>query len=67
VENGWDQYKLHVTAELKRMNACQRDMKNELSAIRIEIARLQAKAGMWGAVGAAIPVAIMLGVQILMP
>lgn len=41
------------------------ELTTELSQIRTELATLKVKSGIWGAVGASIPVLIMLGIQYL--
>ena len=63
--NGWNEYEKLVMAELERLNTAVQCISNEVVSIRVEIAMLKVKAGMWGAVGACIPVVMMLAVEIL--
>jgi hypothetical protein len=51
-----------VLKELERLNNGMESMNKELTNIRVEIAMLKVKSGMWGAVGACIPIAIMLAI-----
>ena len=63
--NGWNEYEKLVMAELDRLNAAVGCMSAEVTGIRVEIAMLKVKAGMWGAVGACIPVIMMLAIEFL--
>lgn len=76
-ENGWDQWAVFVLKKLERLdehyealrkevNAGYIDMQKEVSTIHAEIATLKARAGMWGAVGAAIPILLMLAIQLML-
>jgi len=62
-ENTWEWW---VYRELGRISEIQNVMNDKVTKIQIEIATLKVKAGVWGVVGAAIPVVIMLGLQFLM-
>lgn len=64
--DGWNQYAKHVLAELQRLssssqthaevlNETKLEFIKEIQAIRIEIAMLKIKAGIWGLVAGAIP------------
>jgi len=64
--DGWDQWAIYVLKELERLNIHYEALRKEVSSIRTEIATLKAKAGLWGAVGAAIPVLVLLAVQLLL-
>ena len=72
--DGWDQWAVFVLNELERLNgnyealrkevgAIHTSMQKEISTVHTEIATLKVKAGLWGAVGAAIPVLLMLAIQ----
>ncbi len=63
--NGWMQWSKHVLKELERLDSRHEEMNAELMKIRIEIAKLQVKAGVWGLVGGAIPVAVGLAIMLL--
>jgi VIT1/CCC1 family predicted Fe2+/Mn2+ transporter len=68
-ENDWNRMAVHVQAELQRLADAQEKLANELTTFRIEVkselATLKVKAGVWGLVGAAFPVALMLAVEYL--
>ena len=78
--NGWSQWAKHVLRELKRLSESQEKMSERFSKdimklrddvnedvldIKTDIARLQVKAGIWGLIGASIPVAVGLGIWVL--
>lgn len=54
----WTEWAHHVLQELKRLDACTSEIKVVMAEIRIEQAKLQVKSGVWGALGASIPVLI---------
>lgn len=57
-ENGWLQWGKHVLEELKRLNTCYDNLLKENGKMRVEIAKLKVKSGIWGLAGGSIPVAI---------
>lgn len=63
--DGWDQWAVYVLKELERLNVHYEALRGEVGKIHTEIATLKVKAGMWGAVGAAVPVLIMLAIQLM--
>lgn len=63
--DGWDQYGVFILKELERLNVNYETLRKEVSKIYPEIATLKTKAGLWGAIGAAIPVLLMLAVQLM--
>ena len=63
--NGWDEYGKHVLAELKRQNENMEEANKRLITIEVEIAMLKVKAGIWGLIGASIPVCVMLAINFL--
>lgn len=67
--NDWGAWSNHVLIELKRLNSNQEAMEHELSekltSMKIEISQLQVKAGIWGAIGGAIPVVAVLLFKLL--
>lgn len=71
--DSWEEWSQYVLKELKRLNDCYEALRGELIALRVndlpeiktEIALLKLKAGVWGAVGATIPVLILLAIQML--
>ena len=77
IEDGWDQWAAFVLKGLDRLDAhyealrkevgeIHTSVQKEISTVHTEIATLKAKAGLWGAVGAAIPVLLMLAIQLLL-
>lgn len=76
-EDGWDQWAVYVLKELERLNGnyealrvefstVRTEIQKEISTVHTEIATLKARAGLWGAVGAAIPVLLMLAIQLML-
>jgi len=53
--NNWSK---HVLTELERLKECVLSIQEEVIQTRIELAKLKVRAGIWGAVGAMIPVVI---------
>lgn len=69
MENGWNEWSKFVLKELERQSDCidevnksiarlTHDMNKRFEEVNIEIATLKVKAGLWGALGGAIPVAL---------
>ena len=54
----WDQWGIHILEELKRLSIGIEDMKTDLSSLKQEIAMLKVKSGVWGCIGALIPITI---------
>lgn len=59
--NGWSAYEKHVLAELSALKdgqvalrQAQAEANEQLVLVRIDVAMLKVKSGLWGAVGAAI-------------
>lgn len=65
-ENGWDQWAKFVLHELERLNINYEALRKEVGKIHTEVATLKTKAGLWGAVGAAVTVLLMLVIQLMM-
>lgn len=74
--NGWTQYQKLVLAELERnaegikeLNEKKderlREMNAQFGEIKIQIAMLKVKAGIWGLMAGMIPVIIALAIQVL--
>ena len=63
--DSWDQWQVFVLKELERLNEHYEGMRKEVGKIHTEVATLKARAGLWGAAGAAIPVLLMLAIQLL--
>ena len=64
-QNGWNEYSKLVLAELVRADARLTAIEVGISNVRIDIARLQVKSGMWGAIAGLIPSAIAVGYILL--
>jgi len=65
-EDGWDQWAKFVLKELERLNVNYEALRKEVGKIHTEIATLKVKAGLWGAAGAAVPILLMLAVQLML-
>lgn len=52
----WSEYKRLVLSELKRLHDTIEGIEKAIGKINTEIATLKAKAGIWGAIGASIPI-----------
>lgn len=67
--DGWNEWSRHVLSELERINQQVEKLHDEVSRLRQDLAvvrtELRLKAGIWGAIGAAIPVIVMLAFQLL--
>jgi hypothetical protein len=63
--NGWGEYQRLVLAELKRFNDNFETINLTIAKMQVEIGKLQIKAGVWGAIGGAIPVLVLLVVSLL--
>lgn len=51
INNGWDKHAKLVLSELERLNQNHYHLTTTVQNIRIDIAMLNVKAGMWGALG----------------
>ncbi len=51
--------------EFERLNNCIEDLRKDVQNLSIDIAKLKIKAGVWGILGGAIPVVIMIGAWII--
>lgn len=59
-KDDWGVWSKHVLHELERLNKSYEHLRKEMSGIREELAVLKFKSGLWGAVGASIPVIMMI-------
>lgn len=62
----WAEWSKHVLRELERLNGVMEGMREEMGKMKTEVAMLKMKSGLWGAMGATIPIAVMVAVQILL-
>ena len=76
-ENGWNEYSKLVLHELERLNECRnKDLKNfqefrdcvkrSFEQIKVDIAVLKVKAGIWGFAGASIAVFLWIAVELFL-
>jgi hypothetical protein len=56
--NGWVEYKKMVLAQLDTLTTGIHDINEELKSIRVELAMLKVKSGVWGAMAGLIPAGI---------
>lgn len=56
--NGWSDWSKHVLLELTRLNTCYEGLRKDVDSISRELAALRVKSGLWGMLGAAIPVSL---------
>jgi hypothetical protein len=63
--NGWSEYEKLVLNELERHNNLIEGIREDVSDIRSEIAMLKVKSGLWGMLGATIPLAIAIGLKLI--
>ena len=63
--NGWREWSKYVLKEMERLNACYDQQTKIINKMVIDIAMLKVKAGVWGALGGAVSVAIGIGVLLL--
>jgi hypothetical protein len=72
-DDSWPEWSRHVLAELKRLNDNLANLDDKIdtikdghiSPLKIEIAMLKVKSGIWGLIGGAIPVILMVLVELL--
>jgi hypothetical protein len=57
-ENGWNEWGRHVLSELKRLNEWVGEVDKKQTTILMQLSALKVKAGVWGLIAGAIPVAI---------
>ena len=65
MSDDWESYSRLVLAELTRLNECLNNTKKELVEVRIELAALKIRAGVWGMAAGAIPVLLYIAVKLL--
>jgi hypothetical protein len=53
--NGWNEWSIHVLAELKRLDSGHARILEKQEQLIREVAALNVKAGVWGLVGGALP------------
>jgi len=63
--NNWSEYQKLVLAELERHGSLISDIDGKISDIRVEIAMLKVKSGVWGAAAGLVSVLVFLLYQML--
>ena len=63
--NGWQEWSHHVLIQLEALDSDIKTLSDRVVAVRLEVARLQVKAGVWGALAGLIPSVIMLTVALI--
>jgi len=63
-EGEWREYQKYVLNELQRHNQLLEKINDKLSKVDSEIATLKVKSGLWGMLGAAVPLAIAMSFKI---
>lgn len=74
--DGWREWSRYVLKEIEHSREASESLRKEVSALRTdfatqsveihtELATLRTKAGLWGAMGAAVPVLLMIAIQLL--
>ncbi len=61
--NGWDEWGKHVLAEVGRLSEEIHAMRKEQNIMGKQLAALKVKSGVWGAMGACIPIALLLLIE----
>jgi hypothetical protein len=64
-DDDWKQYQKYVLNELQRHNKLLEKINDKISKVDSEIATLKVKSGLWGMLGATIPLAIAMSFKIL--
>jgi hypothetical protein len=53
-DNGWEKYGERVLSEMQDLKDCYKELSDKMITNKVDIAVLQVRAGMWGAVAGAI-------------
>ena len=61
----WHEYRKLVIDTTERHQACIKDLYDQLGAVKVEVALLKLKAGVWGLLAGALPGAIAIAVWLL--
>ena len=71
-DNGWEEWRQYVLRALKdnksgleNNEAAMQRIEEQLTQLRIDVAKLKLRAGTWGLIGGAIPIAISFGIAFL--
>jgi hypothetical protein len=64
--NGWGEWANYVLKELERQEEEDKSIKLCMTELKIKVAELNIKSGLWSAIGAAIPVLMLILIQVFM-
>lgn len=59
-DNGWEQWKLYIVKELERINDQYKCLEAKIDKILQDVAMLNVKSGIWGAIGGMIPMLVII-------
>ncbi len=62
-ENGWKEHQRLVLSELKRQGNWLESLDRRMGDIRVEVAKLQVKSGLWGAVAGGVMTIIIIVIK----
>jgi hypothetical protein len=63
--DSWFAWSKHVLMQLETDTKCLRELKEEITKLRVEVGQLKVKSGVWGLIGGAVPVAVGLVVWLI--
>ena len=63
--NGWGEWKNLVIHEIERIDEAKTELRQDIQEIKVQLATLQVKSGIWGAIGALIPIVVTVIVYLL--
>jgi len=64
-DSSWDEYRRLILNELERLHESHQILTKEVSAVRVDVASLKVKAGIWGLLGGLIPALVLLALMSL--
>ncbi len=64
--NGWSEYQKLVLSELERLSDWLESAEKRINELRLEVAILKVKSGIWGLMGGLIPVLIYLVIEVVL-
>lgn len=63
--DGWSNYEKLVMSKLQSLEAGQIDMQEQIVLVRLDVATLKVKAGVWGGLAGLVPAAVGMALVIL--
>ncbi len=61
----WEEYQRLVLQKLKEHDACFNKLSDEVAVLRADVKALNVRSGVWGLIGGAIPVVILILLEVL--